>query len=141
MSVCPKCFCKASNSYLRFLILPHYLLKCLHWPLVRFKDEFKIFVLAFMVLRGEAPTYVISLLHPYSPNFTPFQLLHPCKRVQEQVASHVLVCRFFKLGISCFLGECVNYYTIKGLHNYSRGLHVYICFMQQFSNRLFTLTQ
>lgn len=45
------------------------MLKSLHWLLVNFRYQFKILTRTVMALRGEAPTYIVKLLHANSPNW------------------------------------------------------------------------
>lgn len=45
------------------------LLKSLHWLPVNFRYQFKILTRTVLALRGEAPTYIVKLLHANSPNW------------------------------------------------------------------------
>ena len=46
------------------------LLKHLHWLPVKKRIEYKILLLTFKALHGEAPSYIQEMLHPYIPSKT-----------------------------------------------------------------------
>ena len=45
-------------------------LSALHWLPVKFRIDFKILVLTFRALNGQAPQYILDLLKPYSAGRT-----------------------------------------------------------------------
>ena len=53
---CPKCCCQATTP----------ILISLHWLPVNFRIHFKILVLTYRALHGQATQYISDLLHPYT---------------------------------------------------------------------------